>query len=138
MSKPRIVLDTNILISAALLVNSKPYFAFEKAIKEGQILGSEEILDELEEVLSRNKFDKYITLDQRKLFYTLIVHYIKIIEITERITASRDSKDDKFLELAVNGNAQFIVTGDKDLLVLNPFRKIEILTVDNFLDKSLL
>ena len=138
MSKPRIVLDTNILISATLLVNSKPYFAFEKAIKEGQILGSEEILDELEEVLSRDKFDKYITLEQRKLFYALIVHYIKIIEITERITASRDSKDDKFLELAVNGNAQFIVTGDKDLLVLNPFRKIEILTVDNFLDKSLL
>ena len=48
-------------------------------------------------------------------------------EIQEKIQACRDVKDDKFLELAVNGNADVIVTGDADLLVLNPFREIEII-----------
>jgi putative PIN family toxin of toxin-antitoxin system len=48
------------------------------------------------------------------------------VEITERIAACRDATDDKFLELAVNGEADVIVSGDADLLVLNPFRGIPI------------
>lgn len=57
------------------------------------------------------------------------------IEIQEEIQACRDVKDDKFLELAVNGNADFIVTGDADLLILNPFRKIEIITPEMFVSR---
>ena len=52
----------------------------------------------------------------------------KLVTVTERITACRDPHDDKFLELAVNGLADLIVSGDADLLALNPFRDIPILT----------
>jgi len=52
----------------------------------------------------------------------------ELIAITERIAACRDPKDDKFLELAVNGHADLIVTGDADLLALNPFREIPVVT----------
>jgi predicted nucleic acid-binding protein len=58
-----------------------------------------------------------------------------LIKISEKITICRDPKDDKFLELAVNGQANFIITGDEDLLVLNPFRNIEIITVNEFLNR---
>lgn len=52
----------------------------------------------------------------------------ELVTITEPITACRDPKDDKFLELAVNGHADLIVSGDADLLALNPFRGIPIVT----------
>jgi uncharacterized protein len=54
------------------------------------------------------------------------------VTISERIAACRDPKDDKFLELAVNGHADLILTGDKDLLVLNPFREIPIVSAATF------
>ena len=57
------------------------------------------------------------------------------MEIKEEIQACRDAKDDKFLELAVNGNADLIVTGDDNLLILNPFREIEIITPEVFVSR---
>ena len=59
---------------------------------------------------------------------------LNFIEIYETIVACRDAKDDKFLELAVNGNAKLIVSGDEDLLILNPFQEIAIVTVRQFLE----
>ncbi|WP_228060419.1 MULTISPECIES: putative toxin-antitoxin system toxin component, PIN family [unclassified Coleofasciculus] len=60
---------------------------------------------------------------------------IQFVKITETIPVCRDEKDNKFLELAVSGNANIIITGDLDLLVLNPFQSIEILTPDRLVDK---
>ena len=57
----------------------------------------------------------------------------ELVEIVELISASRDPKDDKFLELAVSGRADLIVSGDADLLVLNPFRGIPVVTPAAFL-----
>lgn len=67
-----------------------------------------------------------------------MVSFLKVaemVEIDEAITICRDPKDNKLLELAVSGNANFLVTGDKDLLVLNPFRGIEIIVPRDFLEK---
>jgi len=58
---------------------------------------------------------------------------VEIVSITELISACRDSKDDKFLSLAVNGNTDLILTGDNDLLVLHPFRGIDILSPKDYL-----
>jgi predicted nucleic acid-binding protein len=55
-----------------------------------------------------------------------------VVEVTERLAECRDPKDDKFLELAVNGKATCIVSGDDDLLVLNAFRGVAILTPQEF------
>ncbi len=55
------------------------------------------------------------------------------MQIVQKITACRDRKDDKFLELAVNGKASYVITGDQDLLVLNPFQDIAIISASEYL-----
>jgi uncharacterized protein len=59
----------------------------------------------------------------------------ELVTITERIAACRDPRDDKFLELAVSGHADLIVSGDRDLLALNPFREIPIVTPATFVQE---
>jgi uncharacterized protein len=83
----------------------------------------------------RPKFDKYISQEKRLNFLGNLQQKAKLVKIKETINACRDAKDNKFLELAVSGNGDFIITGDQDLLVLNPFRKIEIITVNEFLTR---
>jgi len=70
-------------------------------------------------------------------FLALLVKEATLVEVTQRVKECRDPKDDKFLELAVNGSADFIVSGDKDLQVLHPFRNIPILSPREFLDTDL-
>ncbi len=82
------------------------------------------LVSELEKVLRRNKFDQYLSHEERKQFLTSFILHATPVETDEIITACRDPKDNKFLELAVCGKADCIITGDADLLVLNPFRTI--------------
>ena len=129
----RLVFDTNIIISALLFDGSKPSKAFDIGINQGALLFSLPTLAELEEVLWRNKFDRYISYEERKQFLTSLILHSTPIETNETISECRDPKDNKFLELAVCGKADFIISGDEDLLVLNPFRNIQIITPDSFL-----
>jgi putative PIN family toxin of toxin-antitoxin system len=131
----RFVVDTNVLISALLFKNSVPFRAIELAEKQGIILYSEAILNELEQVLNRKKFNNYLSLEDRQVFLLKFISTSELVSITEKIAVCRDEKDNKFLELAVSGNANVIVTGDLDLLVLNPFQAIEIVTPDIFIDR---
>lgn len=128
-----IILDTNIIISAALSKNSTPDKVLNYAIDNALLLMSEETYQELHEKLHASKFDKYVSLEVRQLFLKKLRSVAKLIDIERKIAVCRDSKDDKFLEVAVNGFANFIVTGDKDLLVLHPFESVEILTAADFL-----
>lgn len=135
MSNPsQYVLDTNILVSALLFRQSRPRQAFDQARFSGIILLSQSTLSEIQNVLARPKFRKYITVAERDLFLIRLVKIAKLIEIQQTITVCRDSKDNKFLEVAVNGGAKAIITGDQDLLVLHPFNNIAILTVKQFLE----
>lgn len=131
----RFVVDTNVLISALLFKNSVPFRAIELAEKQGIILYSEVTLNELEQVLNRKKFNKYLSLEDRQVFLLKFISASELVSITEKIAVCRDEKDNKFLELAVSGNANVIVTGDLDLLVLNPFQAVEIITPDMFIDR---
>ena len=83
---------------------------------------------ELAEVLARSKFDRYLTVSERQEFLRLFGRVAERIPIIHVVQACRDPKDDKFLELAVNGAARLIMTGDADLLALHPFRGIDILS----------
>ncbi len=134
MNKLRVVIDTNILVSSILIQSSLPDKAFKAARKNGIILLSDVTSQELQEVLTRSKFDQYISLDIRYQFLTKIKLESEHIFISELIKECRDPKDNKFLEVAVNGNATSIITGDKDLLELHPFRGISILTPRQFLE----
>lgn len=129
----RFVFDTNVIVSAVLLAASVPRQAFDKAIDEGTILISVPVLIELADVLSRKKLNQYLLEEERMRFLVALLKEAELIEITEEITDCRDVKDNKFLELAIGGGADFIVSGDVDLLVLNPFRGIPILTPREFL-----
>ena len=122
------VFDTNVLVSALLLKNSISRQAFDKAFQQGQIIISIATVNELNEVLKRKKFEKYVTEEERIQFLTALVREARLVGVSETITECRDPKDDKFLELAVSGNAVCIVSGDKDLLDLHPFRGIPIVT----------
>jgi len=88
----------------------------------------------LNDVLQRKGFEKYITEEERMEFLSAFVRDGVWVEIVERVVACRDPKDDKFLELAVNGKAICIVSGDEDLLVLHPFRGIAIVSPRQFLE----
>jgi len=127
------VFDTNVVVSAFLFPDSYVAKAFEKGLKSGTIFISEETLEELQEVLLRDKFDKYLPKPIRQAFVQKFEILVAMIDITETIIACRDPKDDKFLSLAVSANAEYIVSGDHDLLVLNPFRNILILSPFEFL-----
>lgn len=94
---------------------------------------SEPVLAELQDVFSRSRFDKYLSVELRTAFLTDLLAVVEQIEITEAIAVCRDPKDDKFLELALSGRATCILSNDKDLLVLQPFQEIEILTPADFL-----
>ncbi|WP_414587486.1 putative toxin-antitoxin system toxin component, PIN family [Scytonema sp. PCC 10023] len=135
-NKIRVVCDVNVIISAVLLPGSKPDRALRKAQDLGELLVSESIWLELEQVLARPKFNRYITPEERNDFLVDLSETVQFIKVTEQINECRDPKDNKYLELALSGKAECIVTGDDDLLVLNPWRGIEILTVQEFLEKN--
>lgn len=129
----RVVFDTNVFISALLLPDSKPRAAVDLALSAGKILVSVAELDELSEVLSRRKFRRYVTDVDVRSFLAALARDAEWIEVNVQIEACRDPKDNMFLELAIAGRATHIVTGDDDLLALNPFRGISVLTPQQFL-----
>ena len=133
----RFVFDTNALISAALSDESVSRRAFDHALDRGTILVSLPVVTELNEVLSREKFRPYITEDEARQFLATFAGASEWVEIDVTINDCRDPSDNKFLELAVSGQATHIVTGDNDLLELNPFQGKRIMTPGEFLRQVL-
>ncbi len=133
-SSPRCVFDTNVLVSALLFDQSTPARAFFAALHAGEVFVSGDVIVELNDVLGRDKFARYVTEEERARFLRSLLHEAWLVEIREKVRACRDPEDDKFLDLAVYGEADCIVSGDEDLLSLNPFRGIQILTPDKVLN----
>ena len=134
--RERIVADTNVIVSRLLLPGSVAGRAVCRALERGVILLSEETLNELAEVLGRPKFDRYVTVSDRQQFLRLLGRVAEFAIVTSKLGACRDPKDDKFLELAIDGRADLILTGDRDLLALHPFEKIAILSPADYLAYS--
>jgi putative PIN family toxin of toxin-antitoxin system len=133
MTNNRFVLDTNVFVSAALFPGSKPDTVVREVLRTGELLASLKTLEELREVLNRKKFERYINRDDKEDFLRDVVDRSTIIEPNSRISICRDPKDNQILELAISGKADLIITGDDDLLVLNPFQFILIVTPDAWL-----
>ena len=132
----RLVVDTNVLISHLLLPSSSPSKALRIALTMGELLVSNATLAELAQVIQRPKFDKYLSNQDRKRFFEVLAPLCIPVEIIQPIHACRDPKDDKFLEVAINGSANFILTGDRDLLALHPFHDIPILSPSQYLRQN--
>lgn len=133
MPERRWVLDTHALISRLLLPTGVAARAVDHALARGVVLVSEETMNELAEVISRPKFDRYLSVAERVQFLRLLGGVARMVNITHRVAACRDPKDDRFLHVALNGEAEAIVTGDRDLLVLHPFHGISILSPADFI-----
>jgi putative PIN family toxin of toxin-antitoxin system len=132
MNPNRVVFDTNIIVSALMFPRSLPRPVIDQVDLFGTILVSSATMLELNEVLTRKKFERYFSPEQRLNFIDKFFDKAEMVEILERVEICRDPKDDKFLELAVNGRANYLITGDQDLLVLNPFQETLIITVSQF------
>ncbi len=133
MNHKHFVIDTNVLVSALLIKKSSAFKVIKVVEELGITLYSEQTLDEITQVLQRKKFDKYLTIEERQKFILKFIEKSELVTVTDSITICRDSKDNQFLELAVSGKADCIITGDEDLLLLNPFKNIPIITVNDFL-----
>ncbi len=126
------VLDTNVLISSAL-GNGPCRNAFEFAQQKGQLIRSEKTFMELTRTLDKPRLQKFLNAQDKIDFIANFLLLSNPCIVTEKIIACRDPKDDMFLELAVSSRADAIVTRDGDLLSLNPFRGIPIVTITNFI-----
>jgi len=134
-SDARYVLDTGVLVSALLLPRSVPRQAVDRAFADGIVLASVATIDELDDVLRRPKFDRYVQEDERLRFLARFIRDTSLIAVTDIVSECRDAKDNKFLELALSGKGTCIVSGDSDLLVLHPFRGISIVTPQEFMSR---
>jgi uncharacterized protein len=129
----RVVVDTNVLISQLLRPQSKPSEAVRVVLRLGVLLTSAEHLKELFDVVMRQKFDAYVSRDVRLEQVRRLAELTEPVRIVRRVRLCRDPSDDKLLEIAVNGRASHLVTGDSDLLQLDPFEGVRIVTPVAFL-----
>lgn len=132
-ARKHIVLDTSVLISALLKPTSVPAQALERARTQYTIVASIETMMELATVISRDYLAKYRTVDEREEFLGRYSELVKLIPITTQVTDCRDAKDNKFSELALSAQAPIIVSSDSDLLVLHPYRGINIYLPADFM-----
>lgn len=128
-----VVFDTSVLISAALQAASIPSRAVRHAVRADVILASAATLAG---TLERPKFGRCVSLAARREFVAFVQMASRIVEINRLIRACRDPADDKFLDVAVSGGAELIVTSDADLLVRHPFEGVEIVTPATYLART--
>jgi putative PIN family toxin of toxin-antitoxin system len=125
---PNVVIDASTVVSAALKPHSAPRRAVALARIHDVICISAAIEDEIREVLARPKFARFISAAQRDELLNLLLVGALRVEPGERVDDCRDEKDNRYLELAAAAGASFIVSGDRDLLDLEPWRGIRIIT----------
>jgi len=129
------VIDTNTLISASLLKKSVARQAFDKAMERGIIAVSHATLNEFSDTFVRSKFDRYLPLEVRLEIIERFKSMSCLVNPKVKIDVCRDSKDNQFLELAISCNAKYIISSDADLLVLNPYQNINIVSPRQFLEE---
>jgi putative PIN family toxin of toxin-antitoxin system len=132
MRVERVVLDTNVLISAALSRLGSPFACLRWVLDNATLIVARELLEELETRLARPKFNKYVDDLRRREFVADLGLSAVLVELSGMVRVCRDPDDDKLLEIAVAGRVDCLVTGDQDLLVLHPFQGIPILTPAEF------
>lgn len=127
----RIVIDTNLWISFLI---GKTLSGLEEHIscQDVVIIFSEELFDELIEVVHRPKLRKYFSLEDIRELVALLEMKAIVVEVKEHVFECRDAKDNFLLDLCIAGKADYLVTGDADLLTLHPFRDTKIVTYRDF------
>lgn len=130
----KIILDTNIWISFLI---SKNYSLLDEIIssKKYKLIFSEELLDEFITVIKRPKLKKFFSKHNVENLLEIIQEYAEFVEVKSKVEICRDNKDNFLLSLSKDSKADFLITGDKDLLDLIEFETTKILTITKFLEK---
>ncbi len=129
----RVVVDTNTWISGVLFPESVPGQLLKYLRRSAVVLVSAETMLELGQVLLRPKFERYLPLSRRRAVLSKIRKQVRLIDVSIAVQACRDSKDDKFLSLALAGEADMLISGDADLRSLDHFGACRILQAGEFL-----
>ncbi|HEY8780449.1 MAG TPA: putative toxin-antitoxin system toxin component, PIN family [Mucilaginibacter sp.] len=133
VKKIRLILDTNWYISATINKKSRRLLYQLLTDKNIVVLFSDEIITEYERVITRNKFKNIVNAQQISRFMNLVISKIKNIKIKSNLTGSRDTNDNFLLSLSHDANADYLVTGDKDLLILGKTGSTKIILMGDFL-----
>lgn len=131
-----IVFDASALVSAAIRRGSVPSRAFFRALRSDRVAVSEATLAELADVFARPRLARFVDPGLRDEVLALLDVSSVPFAPTERVTDCRDTKDDKYLELALAAGAEVLVSGDDDLLVLHPWRGVRILRPATYLAEA--
>lgn len=131
----KIIIDTNLWISFLI---SKDYTRLDEIIfsKKCLLVFSEELLDEFLTVIKRPKLRKYFTQGDTELLIDTIQEFAEFIDVKSKVEVCRDEKDNFLLSLSKDSNADFLITGDADLLVLKEFQSTKIVTISEFLERK--
>lgn len=129
----RVVLDTGVLVSAAIRPGSVPALALHKALMHFDVCVSGATWAELETVMGRAKFDAYLALGAREAFVAGLRSHVRWIEVQSDVADCADRKDNKFLALALDAGAELIVSSDPHLTTMHPWRGIPIVVPAGFL-----
>lgn len=122
------MIDTNVLISAALSASTPPVTAVRLVLSRGRLLFSPATFTEFETRLWRPKFDRYLSIEARKALlhdFDAVADWVDISQIGHY---SRDPDDDKFVQTALDGDAELLVSGDRDLLDMGTVVGLTIMT----------
>jgi putative PIN family toxin of toxin-antitoxin system len=131
----RVIIDTKVLISRLLLAQSVPARVVDRTLKDLEVVVSEATIGELADVLAREKWDRHVTIEDRPEFIRRWLQICTLVPVLSEIDDCRDAADNQFLALALDAGANVIITGDKDLLDLHPWREIRFLTPAAFLEQ---
>ena len=134
MGKKKVVIDTNILISA-LGWKGNPNEIFIRVLEgEFELIISQKQIEELREVMNYTRFS--FTEEQKSRFITLLLDVAKVVEVSGKLKVIKeDPDDDIILETAIENNADFIISGDDHLLKLKEYSNIKIVTANEFLSQ---
>lgn len=128
----KIILDTNWYVSSSINRNSRRQLFKILTNSNLEVFYSKELLLEYQEVISRNRFRKIVSETQVIRFLSLILPKLTVTTINKTVLISRDKKDNYLLALALECNADYLVTGDKDLLVLKEIGDTKIVKMSEF------
>ena len=131
MQKTKLIIDTNIWVSYFMGKNIRVHLDKIIADQRFDFFISQNAIDELQQVLNRSKFQKYITPAQIESLMVLLLQRCILVNVTTFVNISRDPKDDFLLALSTTCQADYLLTGDEDLLVL---QKIETTTIIKMAD----
>ena len=130
-----IVMDTNVLISAGLLPESKTAQVLALAVEHFVIAQNQETWRELETRIARPKFDGYFGESGRLRHLVAIAQSIQHFEVVTEVSVSRDKTDDKFIALAIDSGATLLISGDPDLKDVRTYKGVEIISPAHFFER---